>query len=337
VDPTNLTVDDIEALLGSAEAGEPVEEGAAYSHLDHALQTAALLRAEGGDDGLVAAGLLHDIGQLLPGIGDAAHAEAGAAGVRGAMGDRVAGLVGAHVDAKRYLAEVGGEYRGGLSAGSIISLSRQGGPMSSDERAEFEATPLFDDALTLRRADDRGKVDGLVVDGLDLWMGVVRRIAVSWRRDVADIGLPSAGLVASGPEGRGARRHHSPSGSDKLQDAIGVAGHLPSFFVHPMVMMGAQGHQIVEIGRAAISPMDNVVYIGKFRIGATGKTTPTISTGYLTSLGAGGESSGAAFVHGVAERVIERQGDGAIASDAADGLGAEEAESFDLCGAGAAT
>lgn len=179
MDPKNLSIGDMEALLGSAEAREPVEEGATYSHLDHALQTAALLRAEGGDDGLVAAGLLHDIGQLLPGIGDAAHAEAGAAAVRGALGDRVAGLVGAHVDAKRYLAAVGGDYRGDLSAGSIISLSRQGGPMSSDERADFEAMPFFDDALTLRRADDRGKVDGLDVDGLASWMSVVRRMAVT--------------------------------------------------------------------------------------------------------------------------------------------------------------
>jgi hypothetical protein len=75
-----------------------------------------------------------------------------------------------------------------------------------------------------------------------------------------------------------------------------------------MMMMGAQGHQIVEIGRATISPVDDVVHIGEFRVGATGEATPTISAGYLTSLGARGESSGAAFVHGVAERVIEGQG-----------------------------
>jgi predicted HD phosphohydrolase len=57
-------------------------------------------------------------------------------------------------------------------------LSLQGGPMSSDERSRFEALPLFDDAVALRRADDRGKVDGLVVDGLAAWMEVVRRVAV---------------------------------------------------------------------------------------------------------------------------------------------------------------
>jgi predicted HD phosphohydrolase len=200
VDPVRLTVDDIEELLGSAAAGRPVEEGATYSHLGHALQTATLLRDGDGDgdegdsgrdrprrgrgrgrewDELVVAGLVHDIGQLLPGVGDEGHAEAGAAGVRGSLGERVAGLVGLHVMAKRYL--VGGEagYGGGLSPGSVTSLSRQGGPMSSDELSRFERHPLFDDALTLRRADDRGKVDGLVVEGLQAWMEVVRRVAVA--------------------------------------------------------------------------------------------------------------------------------------------------------------
>jgi predicted HD phosphohydrolase len=195
VDPLNLTVDDIEELLSSAAARQPVETGATYSHLDHALQTAALLRdgrngrdGGGGDGGprraegrdeLMVAGLVHDIGHLLPGVGDEEHADAAAMGVRRSLGERVAGLVGLHVAAKRYL--VGGEttYGGGLSAGSVLSMYRQGGPMSSDERSDFEAHPLFGQAVELRRADDRGKVDGLVVDGLEACMSVVRRLAVT--------------------------------------------------------------------------------------------------------------------------------------------------------------
>jgi predicted HD phosphohydrolase len=186
VHPRRLSVDDIAALLGSEAAGRPVEAGASFSHLDHALQTAAVLRDEGPDEELAVAGLVHDIGHLLPGVDDAGHAEAGAAGVRDALGERVAGLVGLHVAAKRYLVadgrgdragDVGGGYGGGLSAGSVISLSMQGGPMSSDERAIFENSPLFQKAVALRRADDRGKVDGLVVDELGVWMAAVRRVA----------------------------------------------------------------------------------------------------------------------------------------------------------------
>jgi predicted HD phosphohydrolase len=188
VNPTNLTVDDIGQLLASGAAGEPVEAGASFTHLDHALQTATLLRAEvaergqgehGDEDGdaLIVAGLVHDIGHLLPEVGEAEHGAAGAAAVRGALGKRVAGLVGMHVAAKRYLVASGGTYGGDLSAGSVTSLSLQGGPMSSDERARFEALPLFGDAVALRRADDRGKVEGLAVDGLTAWMEVVRRVA----------------------------------------------------------------------------------------------------------------------------------------------------------------
>jgi predicted HD phosphohydrolase len=177
VHPTQLTVDDIGALLGSGAAGQAVEAGASFSHLDHALQTAALLRDEGPDEELAVAGLVHDIGHLLPGVDDAGHSGAGAAGVRDALGERVAGLVGLHVAAKRYL--VAGEvaYGGDLSAGSVTSLSMQGGPMSSDERSAFEASPLFREAVTLRRADDRGKVEGLEVDDLGVWMAAMRRVA----------------------------------------------------------------------------------------------------------------------------------------------------------------
>jgi predicted HD phosphohydrolase len=179
VHPQRLSVDDIAALLGSEAAGRPVEVGASFSHLDHALQTAALLRDEAADEELVVAGLVHDIGHLLPGIDDAGHAEAGAAGVRDALGERVAGLVGLHVAAKRYLVADEGSYGGGLSEGSVISLSMQGGPMSSDERSAFEASPLFGAAVALRRADDRGKVDGLAVDDLAVWISAVRRVAAA--------------------------------------------------------------------------------------------------------------------------------------------------------------
>src|ERR1700689_1150668 len=105
-----LESDAIGRLLASG-ASRPVEVGDGdepsampFSHLDHALQTAAVLLEWAPDDPeLAVAGLVHDIGHLLPGVGDAKHAEAGAAAVRAALGERVAELVGLHVAAKRYL------------------------------------------------------------------------------------------------------------------------------------------------------------------------------------------------------------------------------------------
>jgi len=65
-----------------------------FTHLDHALQTASVLRAQFPDDPeLAVAGLVHDIGHLIEGVGDAEHAVAGAAAVRVALGERV-GRVG---------------------------------------------------------------------------------------------------------------------------------------------------------------------------------------------------------------------------------------------------
>ena len=148
-----------------------------FTHLDHALRTAAVLRQEFPDDiELAVAGLVHDIGHLLPGVGDAEHAEVGAESVRVALGERVAGPVGLHVEAKRYLVARQEAYAQELASDSVASLALQGGPMSAEEQQYFERLPHARRALDLRRADERGKVDGLEVAGLGEWMELVRAL-----------------------------------------------------------------------------------------------------------------------------------------------------------------
>jgi predicted HD phosphohydrolase len=191
-DEVSLSIGEIERLLESGSA-RPVEvaqiDGVGvgvgtvpsgempFTHLDHALQTAAVLRHDFPDDiELAVAGLVHDIGHLLPGVGDAEHAEAGAEAVRETLGDRVAGPVGLHVEAKRYLVARQNAYAEVLAADSVASLALQGGPMSAEEQQEFERLPHAQRALDLRRADERGKVDGLAVAGLGEWMKVVQAL-----------------------------------------------------------------------------------------------------------------------------------------------------------------
>jgi predicted HD phosphohydrolase len=174
----HLRVDDIAALLASG-ATQPVsgDGGDGLTQLDHALLTAAALRREvPHDDELIVAGLVHDLGHVLAGVGDAEHGAAGAEAVREALGERVAGLVGLHVEAKRYLVGSDAAYRGELSAESVTSLVAQGGAMSPDERVAFAATPGASDALVLRRADEAAKVAGLVVEPLGEWMRLMRRV-----------------------------------------------------------------------------------------------------------------------------------------------------------------
>jgi predicted HD phosphohydrolase len=85
--------------------------------------------------------------------------------------------VGLHVEAKRYLVARQVTYGGTLAADSVASLALQGGPMSPDEQGAFEQLPNAREALLLRRADESGKVDGLVVGGLGDWMSLVRRLS----------------------------------------------------------------------------------------------------------------------------------------------------------------
>jgi predicted HD phosphohydrolase len=104
------------------------------------------------------------------------HAAVGAALVRDLLGDRVADLVGGHVEAKRYLVTVEPAYRAVLSDGSTATLARQGEDMSRSELDDFERAALRDDWVRLRRADDRAKVDGASVPGLDHWRPALDRL-----------------------------------------------------------------------------------------------------------------------------------------------------------------
>jgi len=172
-----LNVDDIVAVLVTG-AARPLGPGVPVTQLEHALQTATRLRRDEPDDPeLVVAGLVHDLGQLLPGARDETHAADGAAAVRAALGERVAGIVALHVAAKRYLVATDSNYKARLTGDSVISLGRQGGAFEAGEAVAFLRRPWAAEAVTLRRADDGGKADGLVVDGLEGWVPLLRQVS----------------------------------------------------------------------------------------------------------------------------------------------------------------
>jgi predicted HD phosphohydrolase len=154
------------------------DDGDPLPVLDHGLQCAALLAAQFPDDEeLQVAGLVHDVGHRIAPGESAAHGVIAAGAVRDLLGERVAALVELHVPAKRYLVTVDPAYHKVLSDGSAISLSRQGGGLSDEERAALEANPYFADSLVLRRCDEQAKDPDGVVDGLDRWRPVVERVA----------------------------------------------------------------------------------------------------------------------------------------------------------------
>jgi predicted HD phosphohydrolase len=170
---------DVDAMVEVLATGSDhqLSPGVPVSQLDHALQTAALLaHLHPGDDELAAAGLVHDIGHLLPEGSDETHADDAARAVRQALGDRVAGIVGLHIEAKRYLVATEAGYGGVLTNDSVVSLRRQGGAMSEEDARAFLAQPWAADAVTLRRADDSGKVEGLAVRDLQSWAPLLEEL-----------------------------------------------------------------------------------------------------------------------------------------------------------------
>jgi predicted HD phosphohydrolase len=80
--------------------------------------------------------------------------------------EKVALLIGYHVDAKRYLAGKKASYYERLSPASKGTLAFQGGPMSDIEMSEFENHPYFKEILQVRINDEKGKEIDLKIPDL---------------------------------------------------------------------------------------------------------------------------------------------------------------------------
>jgi predicted HD phosphohydrolase len=177
------TVAEIIAACRSMEGlpydGEPVDQ------LQHALQCAWLAQAERDDDGFVIACLLHDISRA-PAVAGIAydgprehHGEAAARWLEPRVGPRVAWLAEQHVAAKRFLVATDPAYRGQLSEVSARTLLAQGGAMRDAEVERFRANAHWEQAVALRRIDDRGKVVDLEVPAIEAYRDMLTRVVTA--------------------------------------------------------------------------------------------------------------------------------------------------------------
>lgn len=147
----------------------------------HAVQCARIASEQGCSPALVAAALLHDIGQCIDHAGEAAlregidaeHEETGARLLAADFPASVTEPVRLHVAAKRYLCATEPDYRAGLSEASELSLRLQGGPMTDAEVAAFRKDPHYAQAVQLRRIDDAGKRPDWAVPPLDSYRGLL--------------------------------------------------------------------------------------------------------------------------------------------------------------------
>ena len=163
--------------------------GEAVSMTEHGLQAAHFAELEGAREIVVAAALLHDIGHLIATVPDdiadwtvdARHEATGARWLGEWFGPDVADPVRLHVRAKRYLCTTDPTYFSQLSPASVLTLKLQGGLLSADEVAAFEAEPGCRDAVVVRRCDDRGKVAGLATRRLDEYRELLQSLAARRR------------------------------------------------------------------------------------------------------------------------------------------------------------
>jgi phosphonate degradation associated HDIG domain protein len=163
-----------------AYSGEPVTQ------LEHALQAAHLAEEAGGDDALVTAAFLHDLGHLLNlqgatptarGIDDQ-HQYFSIPFLRGLFPDAVIEAIRLHVDAKRALCALESGYYDALSEDSKRSLKLQGGIFTPEQTQAFLAKPFAEDAMRVRRWDDAAKVAGQRTPPIGHYLGIANKVSL---------------------------------------------------------------------------------------------------------------------------------------------------------------
>ena len=174
------TLRDMIANKGSALYG-----GEQVTQEQHALQAAHLAEQDRAPAHVIVAALLHDVGHLferefdqaLTTTVDMVHEQVGEAFLRRWFRPDVTEPVRLHVMAKRYLCATRPGYFEALSPASVRSLALQGGPMSADEAAAFEADPHYSDAVRVRVYDDMAKDQQRRTPGLEHFLGYVVQVA----------------------------------------------------------------------------------------------------------------------------------------------------------------
>lgn len=159
--------------------------GETVSQLDHALQAAYLAVRAGHSKEVVIASLFHDIGHFISKDSPEHMGELGANYrkevaaqklLEWGFSEKVAELVRNHVKVTRYLAACNRKYQSNLSGESLEILKNHGGPMSPTEMIEFASSPYFQECLQVRINDERARIPGLKVPGIEAYEETLRSL-----------------------------------------------------------------------------------------------------------------------------------------------------------------
>lgn len=158
------------------EKGDLQYVGEGVSQLEHAWQCGNLAKESGASQYLQLASWLHDFGHLIskkegtPTLygHDDRHEVIGSKYLESLFPSEVTEPISLHVLAKRYLVTTDSFYKNKLSPDSIRSLNLQGGDMSAEECEKFERHSFSNDAISLRRWDDLGKMNDWIMPNKQL-------------------------------------------------------------------------------------------------------------------------------------------------------------------------
>jgi len=175
---------EIKELFESAKAEEYLGED--ITLVEHMIQCAENAQADGAQDWLIIAALLHDIGHLLvPDAGaaqdsgiDMHHDDVGAEWISKRFPNNIFQAVRLHVDAKKYLVATDAAYFDNLSEASQITLEIQGGVFSESEATDFIQQQYGYEAVQLRKWDDAGKVRGAAKTDISYYEDLINEVAL---------------------------------------------------------------------------------------------------------------------------------------------------------------
>ena len=172
-----------EKFGGDDYIGEPV------SQIEHMCQCAHFAEKAGYDNEVILAAFFHDIGHLcehsmpvtfMDSYGVMDHEKIGALYLRSnGFSDRICRLVASHVSAKRYLTYRVPEYYQQLSEASKETLKFQGGRMTEPEALAFEADPLSDIYIALRKWDELAKEEKVPLPSMDYYRQLMEQHLLS--------------------------------------------------------------------------------------------------------------------------------------------------------------
>ncbi|MCE8538511.1 HD domain-containing protein [Ruegeria pomeroyi] len=185
-DFTTLNRDNIVAFLGDIFARRGGEEylGEPVTMAQHMLQGATIAEQNGLPEEIIVGALLHDIGHFTSEFGtyhpddteDRHHEDAGEAVLAPFFPPVITDCVKYHVAAKRYLCATKPAYFARLSPASVHTLELQGGPMSTEEVAEFERNPNIEAIIHVRYLDEAGKRADMETPDFDHFAPMVQRM-----------------------------------------------------------------------------------------------------------------------------------------------------------------